>query len=183
VIFESSPVIPAAFLLLKWKFELTHDIFMAFIKDKLTSLDNLNPAVSIVIDDEKAVCNAIDKTLNGVVRVSCWNHIINSAKLWVRRHGEKSNEIPVFTRILSSVNISEFLYKFENVRMNWSKGFVDYYEQTIHAEVCTHVVIRSVHWGWEIYQISGQLKACYDNYSEKVFCIEFIIYFDIVLTR
>jgi len=86
VIFESWPVIPAAFLLLEWKFESTHEIFMDFIKDKLTSLDNLKPAVPIAIDDEKA----IDTTLSGVVRLSCWNHIINSAKLWLRRHGKKN---------------------------------------------------------------------------------------------
>jgi len=67
VIFESSPVIPAAFLLHEWKFESTHEIFMACIKDKLTSSDNLKPAVLIVTDDEKAVCNAIDKTLSGAL--------------------------------------------------------------------------------------------------------------------
>lgn len=96
VLFESSPTIPAAYLLHERKFESTHEKFMMFMKEKLSSLNNLQLPVPIVTDDEKAVCNAIDNILTGVVRVSCWNHIINSAKLWLRRHGAKSDEIPVY---------------------------------------------------------------------------------------
>ena len=53
-------------------------------------------------------CIAIDKTLTGVIRIKHWNHIINSVKLWLRRYGAKSTEIPVcvkFTRVISSANI------------------------------------------------------------------------------
>jgi len=48
-----------------------------------------------VTDDEKGICNAIDKHLTGVLQVSCWNYIINATKLQLRRYGAKSTEILV----------------------------------------------------------------------------------------
>jgi len=67
VIFESSPVIPAAYLLHERKFETAQRAFMTFIKTKLSSLSNVQSPLPIVTDDEKAVCNVIDKTLTGVL--------------------------------------------------------------------------------------------------------------------
>ena len=87
VLFDSSPVVPAAFLLHERKFESTHEIFMSMIKKGLPSLVNIKSPILIVTDDEQGVCNAI--------RIKCWNHILNSAKLWLRGHGAKSAEIPV----------------------------------------------------------------------------------------
>jgi len=81
VLFGSSPVVPAAFLLHERKFECMHDTFMAFIRKELPSLSNVKSPIPIVTDDKKGICNAIDKHLTGVVHVSCWNHIINAAKL------------------------------------------------------------------------------------------------------
>jgi len=71
VVFESSPVIPAAYLLHERKFETAHEAFMTFIKAKLSSLSNVQAPIPIFTDDEKAVCNSIDKALTGVVCVSC----------------------------------------------------------------------------------------------------------------
>ena len=75
VLFDASPVIPAAFLL-------------------QPSLATIKPPIPIVTDDEQGICNAIDKTLTGVVCVKCWNLITNSVKIWLRHHhdGAKSRE-------------------------------------------------------------------------------------------
>ena len=84
VLFDSSPVVPAAFLLHERKFECTREDFMTLVKKELPALNNLKSPIPTVTDDEQGVCNAIDKTLTGVIRVKCWNHIINSAKIWLR---------------------------------------------------------------------------------------------------
>lgn len=96
VLFDSSPVVPAAFLLHERKVESAHENFMSLIKKDLPSLLSINSPVPIITDDEQSVCNAIDKILTGVILIKCWNHIINSVKLWLRRHGAKSSEIPVY---------------------------------------------------------------------------------------
>jgi len=112
---------------------------LRFIKEKLPSLNNLQSPIAIVTDDEKAVCNAIDNTLTGVVHVRCWNHIINSAKIWLRRHGAKSDEIPVYVLNLRELfhqpSYKVYLGKLDSVKVNWSKAFLDYFEGNIHVEV------------------------------------------------
>lgn len=50
----------------------------------------------IVVDDEMALCNAIDESLPGVAHIRCWNHTISAVKLWLRSHGVISDEIPVY---------------------------------------------------------------------------------------
>lgn len=133
-------VIPAAYLLHERKFETAHKAFMTFIKKNLSSLSNVQSLVPIVTDNEKAVCNAIDKTLTGVVRLSCWNHIINSVKLWLRRHWAKSDEIPVYVSNLRELfhepTYKAYLGQLETLKVNWSKAFLDYYNENIHVEVC-----------------------------------------------
>ena len=140
VLFDSSPVVPAAFLLHERKFECTHEDFMTLVKKELPALNNLKSPIPIVTDDEQGVCNAIDKTLTGVIRVKCWNHIINSAKIWLRRHGAKSVEIPVYISNLRELfhqsTYQEYLNKLECLKVNWSLAFLEYFEQNIHSEVC-----------------------------------------------
>jgi len=52
--------------------------------------------LALVTDDEKAICNAIDKILPSVYRLRCWDHTNNSVKAWLRGHGATSSEIPVY---------------------------------------------------------------------------------------
>ena len=72
VLFESHPVIPVAFLLHERKFQIAHTEFMAHLKEEIPSLSTAKLPVPIVVDDEIALCNAIDASLPGVVRVRCW---------------------------------------------------------------------------------------------------------------
>jgi len=136
-------VIPAAYLLHERKFETAHEAFMTFIMEKLSSLNNVQAPIPIVTDDEKAVCNSIHKTLTGVVRVSCWNHIISSVKLWPRRHGAKSDEIPFYVsnlrKLFHEPTNEAFLRKLQILKVNWSQAFLDFYMQKIHVEVCVVV--------------------------------------------
>ena len=80
IVSNESPVIPAAFMLHERKF---HEEFMNFINLKLPSLSKLKEPIPIVTDDELGICNAIDKCLPGVYHLQCWNHLINSIKIWL----------------------------------------------------------------------------------------------------
>ena len=139
VLFDSSPVVPAAFLLHERKFESTHENFMSLVKKELPSLVSIKSPIPIVTDDEQGVCNAIDKTLVGVIRIKCWNHIINSVKLWLRRHGAKSTEIPVYVSNLREIfhqqTYQDYLTKLDALKVNWSLAFLEYFERNIHSEV------------------------------------------------
>ena len=112
---------------------------MAFIRKELPSLSNVKSPIPIVTDDEKGICNAIDRHLTEVVRVSCWNHIINAAKLWLRRHGAKSAEIPVYVSNLRELfhqpTWKAYLVKYKSVKRNWSQAFLEYFEENLHNEV------------------------------------------------
>ena len=84
------------------------------------------------------MCNAFDKTLTGIIRVSCWNHIINSAKLWLKRHGARSDEIPIyvsnFRDLLHEPTCNAYLRKLEMLKANWSKAFLDYYNIDVDVQ-------------------------------------------------
>ena len=139
VLFESHPVIPVAFLLHERKFQIAHTEFMAHLKEEIPSLSTAKLPVPIVVDDEIALCNAIDASLPGVVRVRCWNHTINAVKLWLRRHGAVSAEIPIYVSNLRDLfhQPSEEAYrnKLEELKTKWSEAFLEYYYDSVHPEV------------------------------------------------
>ena len=62
----------------------------------IPSLSKLKEPVPIVTDNEVGICQAIDKCLPGVYRLQCWNHLINSVKMWLHSHGAKPVEIPIY---------------------------------------------------------------------------------------
>ena len=62
----------------------------------------------------------------------CCNHIINSAKLWLRCHGAVAAEFPVYVSLLQELfhNNSENEYSSQlEVKLEWNQAFVDYYEK------------------------------------------------------
>jgi len=152
---------------------------IAFIK--ITSLDNLQPAIPIVTDDEKAVCNAMEKTLSEVVRVSCWNHIINSAKLW---HGAEISVYQIYENSFISQHIRIIL---TNLRVLGWIGVKALLTTMSKLSMLKYVrMLSGVCIGVGKYTstplISWQ-KHVTITIVRKFFCIEFMIYFDIVLTR
>ena len=80
---------------------------MSMITKELPSLVSMKSSIPIVTDDEQGVCIAIDKTCTGVICIKCWNHIINSVELWLRRHGAKSTEFLSMCQIYESYFISK----------------------------------------------------------------------------
>ena len=60
-------------------------------------------------------------------------------KLWLRRHGANSDEVPIYVLHLRELfhQEIEFAYqeKLQELYEGWSKAIVDYYMQNIHKEV------------------------------------------------
>lgn len=141
VLFESHPVIPA---LHERKFESAHKELMLHLKEEIPSLSAVKAPVPIVVDDKMALCNAIDESLPGVTSVRCWNHTISAVKLWLRRHGAVSDEIPVYISHLRDLfhQPSEEAYgnRLEQLKTKWSDAFLEYYYNSVHPEVSIHCI-------------------------------------------
>ena len=139
VLFVESPVMPAAFLIHERKFQTVHEEFMNFVCVSMPSLSKVQEPVPIVTDEEAGICQAIDKCLSGVYRLQCWNHVINSIKTWLRNHGAKPVEIPIYVSHLRQLFHQEtedkYLQKLEEFCNDWSKAFLDYYMEKIHQNV------------------------------------------------
>ena len=86
VLFQSSPVIPAAFLIHERKYQSVHEIMMSHMKTQIPSLQKLQSPIPIVVDSETALGKAIENNLPGVKVVKCWNHVINAPKRWLQDH-------------------------------------------------------------------------------------------------
>ena len=139
-LFSGSPVIPAGFLLHERKFQTVHEEFLQYIYKTVPLLQKEKTLLPLVADDEKAICNAIDKVLPGVYRLRCWNHTINAVKVWLRNHGATSSEVPVYIasirELFHQASESDYLSKLEELKVDWSSTFLEYYEHEIHPEVC-----------------------------------------------
>ena len=96
VLFVNAPVMPSTFLVHERKFQGVHEEFMRFVSVMIPSLSKLKEPIPIVTDSEVGICQAIDKCLPGVYRLQCWNHLINSVKMWLRSHGAKPVKIPIY---------------------------------------------------------------------------------------
>ena len=93
---DGSPVMPLGFLIHERKFKETHEFFFLEVKKEVTYFSSeKNPAVPLVTDDEKALHEAAEEVLDNVSTLQCWNHLINSLKMWLRQHGANTQEIPV----------------------------------------------------------------------------------------
>jgi hypothetical protein len=61
--------------------------------------------VPLVTDNEVAPHEAAGRVLENVSTLQCWNHLINSLKVWLRQHGAGSKEIPILLQQVSTPNI------------------------------------------------------------------------------
>ena len=66
-LFQASPVIPAAFVIHKRKFESVHNEMMSHMRSLLLSLQKPHSPIPMVVDNETGLNNAIHANLPGVV--------------------------------------------------------------------------------------------------------------------
>ena len=138
-IFQNCPVMPVLFLIHERKFRCSHEELMKVLASEIPSLVHGKLKFPIVTDDEKAFRSTINQYLPQCVQFFCWNHVINSAKLWLRRHGASTAEVPVYVCHLRDLfhnkSENEYLENLEVLKQEWSEAFVNYYDKEIHNKV------------------------------------------------
>ena len=98
--FFRSPVVPALFLIHERKLQLVHDTLMQQVAQLIPMLVTGKRKFPIETDEENTVIQTIGKYLPQAVCVSCWNHTINTIKIWLRKHGATGAEIPAYTGVV-----------------------------------------------------------------------------------
>ena len=138
VLFQKNPVMPAMFMIHERKLKSTHDELMKIVASELPCLLHGTQTVSMVTDEEKGFVS-IDEYLPKVCRFLCWNHIINAAKLWLKRHGATSSEIPVYISNVRDLFHQESKAEYElhlgQIKKSWSQPFLQYFMSEIHTKV------------------------------------------------
>ena len=135
VLCKKSPVMPAMFLVHERKLHSTRVQMMEVIASQLLSLVQRSSRIPMVTDDEKEFLQAVDKLLHNVQRFYCWNHVTNATKLWLRRHGATSSEVPVYVSHLREQFHQGYDSHLEEVKVNWSEAFLSYYMTEIQNKV------------------------------------------------
>ena len=139
IAFTPSPVLPVLFLIHERKFKMAHEEFMKHVNHVVPALSKCQRNIPIVADNEEGICRAIDQHLPRLTRLRCWNHTINAAKAWLRKHGASGSEFPIYVSHLRELfcqpSEEAYLEKLNAVESNWSRAFVDYHRTEIHPEV------------------------------------------------
>ena len=148
-LFEEAPVIPAAFLLHEKRTQFAHEILMTFICREVPEVKGQ----PLVTDGEENIIRAINKCLPHVKSLKCWNHLLSSARYWLKKHGATTGECSVYTQdikqLLMSTSEEEYRKLFSTLSGRWSQPFCDYYHSSIEHEV----VSTSGRWIIEPYGI------------------------------
>jgi hypothetical protein len=166
VLFEKNPVMPAMFLLHERKLISTHEQLMMVVAKELPCLVNGKLLIPLVTDDEKGF-GAIEQHLPNIHRCFCWNHLINAAKLWLKRHGASASEIPVYINNIRDLfhqqSEEQYDVRLNELKLKWSQPFLHYFMNEIHEKVKRNAVGR---WNLEKYGIYHPLSGVTSNQSE-----------------
>ena len=161
-LFEEAPVIPAAFLLHEKRTQFAHEILMTFICREVPEVKGQ----PLVTDGEENIIRAINKCLPHVKSLRCWNHLLSSARYWLKKHGATTGECSVYTQdikqLLMSTSEEEYRKLFSILSGRWSQPFCDYYHSSIEHEV----VSTSGRWIIEPYGIFNGYSGVTTNQSE-----------------
>ena len=139
-LFVGNPVMPAMFLVHERKLPEVHQEMLKHVREAIPALKNTSNRIPMVTGDEKGICNAVDKLLPGVTWLLCWNHVINAAKAWLKKHGATMAEIPAYVsnlrELLHQKSEEAYTTRLQELEKKWSEPFVVYYRQNINPEVC-----------------------------------------------
>ena len=142
-LFKQAPIIPALFLIHERKFSAMHMELLNHLRDIVPALKKQSNQIPFVTDDEAGIIKAIDACLPGARRIQCWNHTFSAAKTWLKQHGAKFTEIPVYISHLQDLfhqpTIEDYNSKLSEYRCEWSKAFLDHYMENIHPRVLTSI--------------------------------------------
>ena len=138
ILFSKSPVMLAIFLIHERKLKSSHEELMRIIATEIPFLSNGKNTTPLVTDDEKGF-EAIDNILPKVHRFLCWNHVINSAKMWLRQHGASSAEVPVYVSdirdLLHQPSVEDYQCQLDQLKKKWSQPFFSHYMNELNEKV------------------------------------------------
>ena len=73
--FKEGPIMPVAYIIHEVKTQSVHELFFKFISQILPGLNDDNCRSLFVIDEEKAIYNALHKYFPNIPIFRCWNHV------------------------------------------------------------------------------------------------------------
>ena len=160
--FESSPVLPLAYMLHERKLEVTHDRFFRHMKTLCPELTT-STRVVIITDNEEAISNAIHENFPSLKHFLCWNHILQDCKRWLRAHGiSTSAEMSFYTDCVRSLFEATSLQSYKDMLIEfttkWSQPFVEYF-----VDHCLKRIDRIGAWELETYE----MESATTNQSES----------------
>ena len=172
--FTSCPVMPAFFLIHERKFKSVHSEFMKIVGEMVPSLCIGSEKIPLVSDCEEGICQAVDLHLPNVVRLRCWNHLLNAAKRWLHSHGAQAREVSFYIscvrELLHQCAEKEYTSCLQKLQVQWSRAFVDYYMENIHCEV-SFVGANSLHYSYTIHTIKQRwLPLSVDGSWRSIVC-------------
>lgn len=137
ILFETSPVIPLAFMLHKRKYQTLHEDFLRHLTRHIPNLKNSK--VPIITDREYGITNAITNILPNSQILFCWNHFKQDVIRWLQRHKASHNEIQVYVSHVEEILMSETVEEFHDniVRLSsmWSESFREYFVKHIQKDI------------------------------------------------
>ena len=124
---------------------------MRTVAIEVPSLVNGKNIIPLVTDDEMGF-EAIDNILPKVRHFLCWNHVINSAKMWLRKHGASSAEVPVYVSdirdLLHQPFVENYQCQLDQLMKKWSQPFFSHYMIELNEKVShtyTHISATYIH--------------------------------------
>ena len=187
--FAENPIIPLFVMIHDQKVEVVHANFFKIAASKLQASKS---DIILITDREAAIEKAAEKEYPTWKKYNCWNHLLNDIKFWLRRHGEKNNDILVYRSNILSLLKCASLEKFEELEQNsckkWSKGFVEYYKNHLGKSIiknCGRWLLEEA----KIYtsnsgittnpaeSFNAQLKRSLGNSETKVHAFLLAVYF------
>ena len=128
--FKGNTCFPVAFLIHDRKNQKSHDTFWREIVNLVPNLLKGHPI--IVTDREISFSNAIKAYIPNAKLFHCWNHIKTDIKVWIKKHGGKSDDLVVYTRDIDKILRAETETEFDSLvgelSQKWSLAFIDYFD-------------------------------------------------------
>jgi len=136
VCFHEKPVMPALFMLHERKLRSTHQKFVEILSDKVPAMNDSN---CMLVTDGEVAFDVFEDKFPKLNKVMCWNHILSSAKQWLRNHSAASRDIQVYVdcirTLLHMPTSAAYMQCYRDNSRLWSQAFKQYYDAEINCHI------------------------------------------------
>lgn len=135
---------PALLMLHERKLTSSHSEMVRFVASKLPCLANGKNMIPMVTDDEKGF-EVFDKFLPKIHHLLCWNHLLSTAKRWLKSPGASAAEIQMYIDNLRTLfhqkSEEKYYHCLKGLKTKWSQLFLHYFMTDMHKKVTCNVLI------------------------------------------